>query len=107
MINRESCPKRMAQVIAQKASNDCLLFNMEDGQYFSLNEIGGRIWELCDGEHNLSQIVAALKTEYDAPAGVLENDVAELLQDLQKSKLISCAQNSDTQPQPQELSRGR
>ena len=33
---------------------------MEDGQYFSLSEIGGKVWELCDGNHNISQIVAAL-----------------------------------------------
>jgi hypothetical protein len=49
MKNRESCPKRGEQVIAQKASNDLLLFNIDDGNYYSLNAIGSRIWELCDG----------------------------------------------------------
>jgi coenzyme PQQ biosynthesis protein PqqD len=88
MINRESCPKRTSQVIAQKASNDWLLLNMEDGNYFSLNEIGGRIWELCDGDHTVSQLVAALAAEYDAPAEVLEKDIVELLEGFQNGKLI-------------------
>jgi coenzyme PQQ biosynthesis protein PqqD len=89
MINRESCPKRMEQVIAQKASNDFLLLNMDDGNYYSLNEIGGRIWELCDGNRSVSQLVVAIAAEYDAPAEVLEKDVVELLEGLQNGKLIS------------------
>jgi hypothetical protein len=88
MINRERCPKRTEQVIAQKASNELLLFNMDDGNYFSMNEIGSRIWELCDGTHSVSQLVATLATEYDAPAEVLEKDVVELLEGLQNGKLI-------------------
>jgi len=89
MINLESRPKRMQQVIAQKASNDFLLFNMEDGNYYSLNDIGGRIWELCDGNRSVSQLVVALAAEYDAPAEVLEKDIVELLEGLQTGKLIT------------------
>jgi len=88
MKNRESCPKRAEQVIAQKASNDLLLFNIDDGNYYSLNEIGSRIWDLCDGTHSVPQLVAALAAEYDAPREDLENDVAELLESLQSGKLI-------------------
>ena len=89
MINRESCPKRMEQVIAQKASNDFLLFNMDNGNYYSLNDIGGRIWELCDGNRSVSQLVAAIAAEYDAPTAVLEKDIVELLEGLEEGKLIA------------------
>ena len=89
MINNESWPKRGTQVIAQKAANDLLLFNMEDGNYYSLNEIGSRIWELCDGSHSVSQVVAALAGEYDASNQILEKDVLELLEDFRRGKLIA------------------
>jgi len=89
MINRESCPKRGDQVIAQKASHELLLLNMEDGNYYSLDEIGGRIWELCDGNRTVSQVVAALAAEYEAPYSTLEYDVIELLEDFHKGKLIA------------------
>jgi hypothetical protein len=89
MINLESFPKRGAQVIAQKAANDVLLLNMEDGNYYSLNEIGSKVWELCDGNHSVSQVVAVLAGEYDAPKEVLEKDVTELLEDFSRGKLIS------------------
>jgi hypothetical protein len=88
MISRENCPRRGQQVISQKAADELFLFNMEDGTYYSLNEIGGRIWELCDGAHSVSQVVETLAAEYGAPEEVLEQDVAELLADLQTGRLI-------------------
>jgi hypothetical protein len=78
----------MEQVIAQKAANDLLLFNMGDGNYYSLNGIGGRIWELCDGNHSVSQLVVAIAAEYDASVEVLEKDIVDLLEGLQNGKLI-------------------
>ena len=78
----------MEQVIAQKASDDWLLFNVSDGNYYSLNDIGGRIWELCDGTRTVSQLVTVLEAEYDASTEVLEKDIVELLEGLQNGKLI-------------------
>ena len=96
MMSLESYPLRKQQVIAQKASNDFLLFNMHDGNYYSLNEVGSRIWELCDGDHSVAQLVEALKAEYDAPAESLAEDVLELLGELQSGKLI--VEAARTQP---------
>jgi coenzyme PQQ biosynthesis protein PqqD len=89
MICHDSCPKRVEQVIAQKASSDWLLFNMSDGNYYSLNDIGGRIWELCDGTRTVSQLVASISAEYDAAVEDVEKDVVELLEGLQHGKLIA------------------
>jgi len=88
MILQESRPKRGDQVIVQKAANDLVLLNIEDGNYYSLNEIGGRVWDLCDGNHSVSQVVAALAGEYDVPNQVLETDVLELLEEFHRGKLI-------------------
>ena len=40
----EGCPKRQEQIIVQKASNNMLLFNMDDGSYYALNEVSNRVW---------------------------------------------------------------
>jgi hypothetical protein len=88
MINLQSCFQRKDQVIAQKASNDFLLFNMHDGNYYSLNEVGCRIWELCDGSHTVGQLVETLAAEYDAPAESVAKDILELLEELRSEKLI-------------------
>jgi hypothetical protein len=88
VTNFDSCPKRNEQIIAQKGSSDLLLFNMDSGTYFALNEVGSRTWELCDGTHSVEQLVGILAKEYDAPTEILEADIVELLEDLSSKNLI-------------------
>jgi coenzyme PQQ biosynthesis protein PqqD len=86
--NFDSCPRRQEQIIVQKGSKDVLLFNMDNGSYYALNEVGNRIWELCDGTHRVAQMVCMLAKEYDASAEIIETDILELLEDLQSKNLI-------------------
>ncbi|SRR6266849_663019 len=89
--NFDSCPRRQAQIIAQKGSEEVLLFNMDDGSYYALNEVGNRIWELCDGRHGTAEMVSTLAKEYNAPAEIIETDVVEVLEDLRsKNLLVEC-----------------
>ena len=96
MMNLQSYPQRKEQVIAQKTSSDFLLFDINDGNYYSLNEVGCRIWELSDGNHSIAQLIETLVAEYDAPAETLAKDVLELLEKLRSGKLI--VETSRTEP---------
>ena len=88
IVSLQNYPRRKEQVISQKASSNLLLLNMSDGNYYSLNEVGSKIWELCDGNHSIAQLVDALTAEYDAPAETLKGDILELLDKLRSEKLI-------------------
>ena len=37
------------------------------GEYFTLDEVGGRVWELCDGTRSIDEIATIVTEEYDAP----------------------------------------
>jgi len=88
ITSSDSCPKRQEQIIVQKGSKDVLLLNMDDGNYYALNEVGNRIWELCDGTRGVAELVGMLAKEYDAPAELIETDVMEVLEDLRGKNLI-------------------
>jgi len=88
ITNFDSCPRRREQVIVQKGSQDVLLFNMDDGSYYALNDVGSRIWELCDGTHRMAEMVGMLAKEYDAPAELINTDILEVLDDLRSKNLI-------------------
>jgi Coenzyme PQQ synthesis protein D (PqqD) len=88
ITNFDTCPRRQEQIIVQKGSKEVLLFNMDDGSYYALNEVGNRIWELCDGTHKVAQLVCMLAKEYNAPADIIETDILELLEDLRSKNLI-------------------
>lgn len=95
-MDLQSYPRRIEQVISQKSSSDFLLFNMQDGNYYALNEIGHRIWELCDGDHSVAQLADTLASEFDAPVEIITNDVMELLEELRTGELIVETGRNDT-----------
>ncbi len=86
--NFDGRPRRQEQIVVQKGLQDALLFNMDDGSYYALNEVGNRIWELCDGTHGVAQMVCIVAKEYGTPAEIVETDILELLDDLRSKKLI-------------------
>jgi hypothetical protein len=88
MTSSPGRPRRQKQIIVQKGSQDVLLFNMDDGSYYALNEVGNRIWELCDGTHGMAEMVGMLAKEYDAPAEMIETDILEVLDELRSKNLI-------------------
>ncbi len=88
MISSESRPTKQQGVLTENASGTQLLLNMTNGQYFALNEVGSRVWELCDGQHSVAQIVEIIAEEYDAPRNVIESDVQELLGGLANERLL-------------------
>lgn len=87
----EKRPRRHESALAKEGpdSGTLILLNPDSGQYYTLEGVGGRIWELCDGARTVAEIVAAIQEEYDAPPETVESDVLELLSDLEDERLIS------------------
>jgi hypothetical protein len=81
------CLLRDAGVIAQPSGELLVLFHMDSGRYFSLNECGWRIWDLCDGTRTGNEIVRQVAQEYGSPPGVGE-DVSTLLGQLRERGLL-------------------
>ncbi len=88
MIGRDSRPRRQEQILNQQVEDNQILLKLGSGEYYALDEVGNRVWELCDGTHSVGDIVAIIHQEYDAPADTIETDIIELLQDLANEKLV-------------------
>ena len=82
-------PLRDERVVWRRGDEGVVILNPNDGQYFSLDEVGGRIWELCEGGRSVAEIAAALAEEYDAEAAVLAADALELLAELKEAGLVT------------------
>ena len=75
-------------VVKQRASTSLVLLDIESGEYYSLNEVGDRMWELCDGSRSIREVIAAIGREYDASEDIIETDVTELLEELVGANLL-------------------
>jgi hypothetical protein len=75
-------------VLVQRGADQWILLDVENGQYYALDEVSGRVWDLCDGSHSVSAMVAALCQEYDAPAEAVEEDVLAFLGEMADERLV-------------------
>jgi hypothetical protein len=77
-----------AQVGATGQGGQTVLLDYAGGQYYGLDEVGTRIWELVRDGQTLGGIVATLEAEYDVDRDVLEADTAALLAELAGRGLV-------------------
>jgi hypothetical protein len=88
MITAESRFRRRDRVLVQSVTGKQVLLDLDDGQYYALDEVSGRIWDLCDGTNSVAAVVDTVCREYDAPAATVEEDVAAFLGEMAEEKLL-------------------
>jgi hypothetical protein len=79
--------RRADDVLARRLPERLVLLHPASGRYYTLDEVGARIWELADGSRTSDEIAEELAREYDAPRDTIRADVAELLGELRGERL--------------------
>ena len=70
------------------ATGATAILHAAKARFYTLNDVGGRVWSLlCEGT-TFAAIVDQLAREYDASAQVLSADVENLLQQLANAELL-------------------
>ena len=65
-----------------------VLLNPVNGKYFSLDDVGTRMWILTSEHKHLKAAHHALLQEYDVAPAQLEQDLLELMEKLVANELI-------------------
>ena len=61
---------------------------LADGAEHDLNEVGSRIWELCDGARSVSEIAALIEEEFEVDTATALADCVDFVQGLLAQKLL-------------------
>ena len=80
--------RRRDGVVTQQASQTLVLLDVEGGEYYSLNPVGARAWELCDGSRSVEEVIAIICQEYEASEEDIRKDVIGLLEELTGENLL-------------------
>jgi hypothetical protein len=83
-----------AQVLFQKVGAEAVLLDLKSEQYFGLDEVGTRIWELLMQHRDLRQVERIMVVEYDAPAEKIAGDLKDLVQKLIDADLLTVDQGA-------------
>jgi len=76
-------------VISQEVSGETVLLDLESENYFGLDEVGTRIWQLIKETNDLNSIFKTLLTEYEVSEERLQQDLTVLLTEIEGLGLIT------------------
>ncbi|MBA7519877.1 hypothetical protein ES705_11965 [subsurface metagenome] len=84
----EKTSYRNANSINYKIGNEIVVKNQLSQQYYILNELAAKIWELSDGIHSIKQIIDAILKKKDCLTDVTREDIIQTLEGLSKLRII-------------------
>ncbi|KAA8997547.1 lasso peptide biosynthesis PqqD family chaperone [Paenibacillus spiritus] len=65
-----------------------VMFNLEQGKYYNLGQVGGDIWSLIESPRTVQALIVSLQEIYEIDAEICEQDVMPFLQHLLSEGLI-------------------
>ena len=80
--------RRRERVLAVTQSDATVLMDVASGQYFTLNDVAGRVWGLLATPRSLADLITELAAEYDVPPDRLIPDVLALTERLVELSLV-------------------
>ena len=75
-------------VVSRCVFGETVMLRLETEEYFGLNGVGTRLWELVRHGTTFDDAVAVLADEYDADRRLVEADVHAVLTSLLASELV-------------------
>lgn len=87
------------EVISQEVSGETVLLDLGSENYFGLDEVGTRIWQLIQERGQLRAVYDTLLEEYDVSPQQLQHDLEALLKAIEAAGLVSLEQSQAAQPE--------
>ena len=79
---------RSNELLGAKAGDEIVMLGLEQGEYFGLDPIGSRIWELLEQPMTVAELCQQLVELYAADTEECQQDTLDFLQELYGAKII-------------------
>ena len=85
----ETIVERNQEIDASDLDVEKVMMDMDRGNYFMLNPIGSRIWDLINKPISVRRLVSLLREEYDVSEDECLEGVKDFLHELHHSNLLN------------------
>lgn len=85
----ETIVERNQEIDASDLDGEKVMMDMDRGNYFMLNPIGSRIWDLINEPISVRRLVCLLCKEYDVSEDECLEGVKDFLHELHHSNLLN------------------
>ncbi|MFW6352516.1 MAG: lasso peptide biosynthesis PqqD family chaperone [Bacteroidota bacterium] len=87
-LTKNSIIQRKTELLCSKMDEEVVMMNIDKGEYYGLDEIGSRIWQILEKPVHFNDIIQTLTDEYDVEETTCRDDVTAFLKELHEKDLI-------------------
>jgi hypothetical protein len=85
-------PKRIAKVapntLYREIQGEAVLLHLDSGEYFGLDDVGTRVWQLIVEKGDLAAVEATMLEEFDVDPSRLSHDLQQMIKELVAKRLV-------------------
>ncbi len=87
-ISLSTTIKRNPELVSSDVDGEKVMMSIENGEYYGLDPVGSRIWELIENPIRIDKLIELLLEEFDASQEQCEADTFEFLNELMGKGLL-------------------
>ena len=76
------------EVVQQKIDDEMVLLSRDTGNYYGLNDVATRLWELLMESGSLDEAFEKILAEYEVEPSQLRQDIDRIVTELESKRLI-------------------
>ena len=76
-------------IVFQQLDDEIVLLNLGNENYYSLDDVGARMWQLLAEYGDVGVVLERLEQEFDADKKTLRSDLLDLIANLQEAGLLT------------------
>lgn len=92
----DSIVQRNPKLIANQMDGEIVMMSIDNGEYYGLDEVGSRIWELLEQPVSIGKLIDSLMMEFEVGREECYQDTMEFLGDLLAKDLLLVSNGTDS-----------
>jgi hypothetical protein len=89
-IGPDTVLHRKTDTLFNQIDGEVVMLSIENSEYYGMDKVGSRIWELLEQPHSFKALVTALMDEYEVSEEQCSNETLAFLKKLTDKELIIC-----------------
>lgn len=89
LLSGQSLVAASNRQVACEVGGEMVILHLDDGLYYSLNEVGACIWQLVQEPRSVDELVEAITSKFDVKREQCLADIEALVADLAAHQLVT------------------
>lgn len=87
-IGPDTIIQRNPDLLYNEIDREVVMLSIENSEYYGMDQVGSRIWEILEKPVSLKQLISSLTEEYEVNDQQCAEDIQNFLQGLVRKNLI-------------------